>query len=53
MSESNVRYELIRDQMEQTYTIRRVEDIGPFATREDARQYMLDTVEERKARDGR
>lgn len=46
------RYELHHDQMEETWTIRRVEDIGPFASREEARQYMLDTTEERAKRDG-
>lgn len=45
------RYELHHDQMEETWMIRRVEDIGPFATREEARRYMIDTTAERKAHD--
>jgi hypothetical protein len=45
------RWELHHDQLEETWTIRRVEtqEVGPFATREAARQWMLDTSAERKA----
>jgi hypothetical protein len=50
MSES-VRYELHYDAMTETYEIRRVEVIGVFDSREAARQYMIDTTEEREARD--
>lgn len=43
------RYELHFDDMDETYSIKKVETIGPFASREDARQYMLDLSAERKA----
>jgi hypothetical protein len=42
------RYELHYDQMEETYSIHKVETFGPFASREDARQYMIRLSEERK-----
>lgn len=48
-----VRYELRRDQMEDLpFRIERVEVMGEFATREEAKQYMIDSEDERKARDG-
>lgn len=43
------RYELHFDQMDEAYSIRKVEEIGPFKTRADARQYMIDRSAERKA----
>ncbi|HEX6020647.1 MAG TPA: hypothetical protein VFZ00_01545 [Solirubrobacter sp.] len=47
-----VSYELHHDQLEETYEIRRVEVVGCFDSREAARQHMIDTTEERLARDG-
>lgn len=44
-------YRLQYDALMDNYTIERVEVIGSFATREEARQYMIDTEAERKARD--
>lgn len=50
--EQRVRYELHADLLEDLpYTIKRVEIIGPFATRAEARQHMIDTIDERKERD--
>jgi hypothetical protein len=46
-----VRYELKHDQLEEVYEIRRVELVGVFEAREAARQHMIDTEAERKARD--
>lgn len=47
-SSSAPRYELHYDAMDEEWTIHRVEVIGPFASRSEARQYMIDTSEERK-----
>lgn len=47
----DVRYELHHDQLMGTCEIRRVEVVGTFDSREDARQYMLDNEAERHARD--
>lgn len=47
---AGVRYELHPDKGTGTVTIHRIETeiIGPFKNRGEARQYMLDTSEERK-----
>jgi hypothetical protein len=47
-TQSESRYELHYDQMDETYSIHKVETIGPFASREEARQYMIDRSDERK-----
>lgn len=49
VSKSVPRYELHHDQLLGAYTIRKVQDIGPFLTREAARRYMIDSTEERFA----
>lgn len=46
-----VAYELHHDQLDGTYTIKRVEVFGVFDTRDAARQHMIDTEDERAQRD--
>ena len=44
-------YELKYDQLMEMYTIHRTEVYGPFPTRDEARQFMVDTQDERRERD--
>lgn len=47
---NEIRYELhIEDMLgRREYVIRRIEEVGRFDSREEARQYMIDTTEERR-----
>lgn len=47
----HVRYPLVRDVLPDEWVVERVETIGRFPSREEARQWMIDTTDERQARD--
>lgn len=48
---ADVRYELHRDELEDTYEVRRIEVVETFDSREAARQFMIDTTAARQLRD--